>query len=67
MNLSALGMSQLPAQRAFVVQFSTESDVAQEQFSGRIEHVTSGQAAEFYSLYELLSFMRDVLLTKKDP
>ena len=47
--------------RAFVVQLHATAVVAQEQLSGRVEHVLSGQAAHFQTLDELLAFMARVL------
>ena len=52
----------LPVQRAFVVQFRTETDVERGRFAGRVEHVVSGQTTSFHSLEELLSFMASVLI-----
>lgn len=51
----------LSVHRAFVVHFRTETDVAQGQVAGRVEHVVSGQAALFSSLQELLAFVARVL------
>lgn len=51
----------LPAQRAFVVQFPPQAEIAQGLFVGRVEHVVSGQATRFHSLEELLAFMARVL------
>jgi hypothetical protein len=48
----------LPADRAFVVQLSAASDLAQRRLSGRIEHVVSGTSAHFRSLEQLLGFIR---------
>jgi len=53
--------SQLPVQRAFVVQLHATAAVAQGQLTGRVEHVLSGQAAHFDTLDELLAFMAPVL------
>jgi len=53
--------SPLPPQRAFVVQFQHEADPEQGQWSGRIEHVHSGQATHFHSLAELSTFIGHVL------
>jgi hypothetical protein len=52
---------------AFVVQFRTETEVAQRHMVGRVEHVVSGQAAHFSSLEELLAFMARVLATVRAP
>jgi len=43
--------------RAFVVQFADETDAAAAQFSGRVEHIASGEAGRFASLSELLDFI----------
>ena len=52
-----------PSERTFVVQFRAETDVERGRFVGRVEHVVSGQAAQFQSLEELLAFMARVLST----
>ena len=53
----------LPVRRAFVVQFHAATAVEPAQFSGRVEHVVSGQATQFHTLEELLTFMVQVLRT----
>lgn len=53
--------SALPAERAFVLQFRTEAEIEQGPFTGRVEHVASGQAARFDSLEDLLGFLGRVL------
>jgi hypothetical protein len=52
---------------AFVVHFRTNTDIAQRQIAGRVEHVVSGQATHFASLEELLAFMGRVLATVRAP
>jgi hypothetical protein len=51
--------SRLSVHRAFVVQFRGDGDG--RRFSGRVEHVTSGQATRFASVKELLAFLQRVL------
>lgn len=51
----------LPRQYAFVVQFHAETSLTQARYVGRVEHVTSGRAARFHALAELLAFMELVL------
>lgn len=46
---------------AFVIQFRPETDIPAGVFHGRIEHVSSGHAARFHSLAELLDFITNVL------
>lgn len=41
--------STLPSNRAFVVQFRTTAEQTQENCSGRVEHLASGQAVRFDS------------------
>ena len=53
----------LPRQRAFVVQFSADAAGDTASFSGRVEHVVSGQAIQFSSPEELLAFLADILRT----
>jgi hypothetical protein len=59
--LSAEERASLPVQRAFVVQFRDDTDVAAERLVGRVEHVVSGRATHFSSLEELLTFIGRVL------
>ena len=47
----------LPYDRAFVVQFGSEANVAAGAVVGRAEHVASGRSARFGSLEELVAFM----------
>ena len=51
----------LPTSRAFVLQFTAQADVTQGVFTGRVEHVESGQAVRFATLDELLVFLGRVL------
>jgi hypothetical protein len=51
----------LPTNRVFVVQFRLHPPGAPSGYAGRVEHLVSGQVARFYSLEELLAFMRRVL------
>ncbi|MDH3601338.1 MAG: hypothetical protein OEU26_17105 [Candidatus Tectomicrobia bacterium] len=53
--------SPLSVQRAFVVQFRLETDLAQGRCAGRVEHVASGQAMLFDTLEELTAFITCVL------
>ncbi len=52
---------ELPVNRAFVVQFSKESNFATGRLTGRIEHVTSGRATPFRSMDEMMGFVGQVL------
>jgi hypothetical protein len=51
----------LPAERAFVVQFSARADLGRERPAGRVEHVVSGACAHFRTVDELMAFMARVL------
>jgi hypothetical protein len=51
----------LPSDRAFVVQFHAEADIAKGPFKGRVEHIVSYQATHFDSLEALVTFMARVL------
>jgi hypothetical protein len=53
--------STLPVDRAFVVQFSPETSLADGAHGGRVEHVHSGRSARFESLDQLLAFVGRVL------
>ena len=51
----------LPARRAFVVQFRAGAELEQGSFTGRVEHVLSGQATKFSSVEELMAFFVRIL------
>jgi hypothetical protein len=53
----------LPARRAFVVQFSAQTQVDLGQFTGRVEHVVSGHARRFQTLEELIGCLVQMLAT----
>jgi hypothetical protein len=53
----------LPAQRAFVIQFSAQTDVVRGQFSGRVEHVVTGHARRFQTLDDLVACTVQPLVT----
>jgi hypothetical protein len=48
--------STLSVQRAFVVHFGARPGARRRRFRGRVEHLASGESAEFSSLEELLAF-----------
>ena len=50
-----------PLERAFVVQFRQSTESEPDWFSGRVEHMMSGQFANFESHRELKAFFRRVL------
>ncbi len=53
--------SALSVQRAFVVHFSAGRGPGRRRFSGRVEHLCSGESAHFSSLKGLLAFFAAVL------
>lgn len=57
----------LPVRRAFVVQFRAEADLEHGSFTGRVEHVLSGQATKFSSVEELLAFFTCIFRTSQRP
>jgi hypothetical protein len=57
----------LPPARAFVVQFHNDADIESHRFSGRAEHVMSGQAKRFQSLEDLLAFFTCMLRVVDTP
>ena len=63
MTPSAEAARPLPAQRAFVVQFSAQTNVELGRFASRIEHVVSGHARRFQSLEELVASLVQMLTT----
>lgn len=50
-----------PGEGAFVIQFRAPADVAPDRFSGRIEHVASGEVGHFQTPGELADFVKRVL------
>jgi hypothetical protein len=46
---------------AFVIQLRKGTPLTSQDIQGRVEHITSGQAANFTSLAALLAFMAQVL------
>jgi hypothetical protein len=58
--------ARLSVHRAFVVQFQADTVVEQGHLAGRVEHVVSGQAADFQSLETLLTFIAQVLREARD-
>ena len=48
--------STLSVQRAFVVHFTTGGGPGRRRFSGRVEHLPSGESTHFCSLEGLLAF-----------
>jgi hypothetical protein len=52
----------LPAERAFVVQLRADADPGRGAVSGRIEHVSSGTAALFDSVDELIAWMHGAIV-----
>jgi hypothetical protein len=59
---TAADLPALLPERAFVVEFSSDGATARDDdLSGRVEHVVSGQAARFASAGELLEFVQGVL------
>jgi hypothetical protein len=51
----------LSIHRAFVVRLYDDLDLARDRVCGRVEHVVSGEGAEFHSADELLRFMERLL------
>ena len=57
----------MPPELAFVVQFRQSTESESDWFSGRVEHVMSGQFASFESPRELTAFFRRVLNQQLSP
>ncbi|MDH3604584.1 MAG: hypothetical protein OEU26_33670 [Candidatus Tectomicrobia bacterium] len=55
----------LSVQRAFVVHFSGDTQMATGRVAGRVEHVVSGQVTRFESLESLLAFFDRVLSERR--
>lgn len=60
-----IGDSQNPSQfsvhGSFVVQFRAASDIRHGSCDGRVEHISSGQIADFSSVDDLVAFIERVL------
>ena len=56
-----------PTQRAFVVQLHAETNVAQSEVWGRVEHIVSGQMTYFQTVEELAQFIVHVLTSPTEP
>jgi len=65
-SLRGAAASALPYGKAFVVQFSSETDRTLEHATGRIEHLESGRRVSFSSAAELLACIV-VMLGDVDP
>jgi hypothetical protein len=52
---------ELPAWKAFVVQFTRDTNPPAGNFSGRVEHLSSGRRARFSSKRELLAGLEKLL------
>lgn len=57
----------LPVERAFVVQLRADADLARGVVRGRVEHLTSGNAALFESLADLVAEMDRALRASAAP
>ena len=51
----------LPVERAFVIQLRADADPGNGAMSGRIEHVSSGAAALFDSVEQLVAWMQHAI------
>jgi hypothetical protein len=54
----------LPSDHAFVVQFRAQPKGKRVQYTGRVEHLVSGQATHFYSRTELQEFIAKILTSR---
>ena len=54
-------MQTLPVWKAFVVQFTHETNPRARTFSGRVEHMSSGRRARFSSTRELVAVLAKLL------
>lgn len=48
-----------------MVQFRSNTEAEREIFTGRVEHMITGQSAHFSAAAELLAFLRRVLKEKQ--
>ena len=59
--------STLSVHRAFVVHFGTRGQTGLRRFSGRVEHLSSGESMHFSSLKGLLAFFAAALDAAAGP
>ena len=59
--------SALPYAKAFVVQFSAETDGRRGTVTGRIEHLQTGRRSRFVSTDELLAWIMAMLAGEDTP
>ena len=59
--------STLSVHRAFVVHFGTRGQTGLRRFSGRVEHLSSGESIHFSSLKGLLAFFAAALDAAAGP
>jgi hypothetical protein len=57
----------LPVWKAFVVQFSRETQAKAGPFAGRVEHMSSGRRARFGSAAQLVAVLRRMIDQLGDP
>jgi hypothetical protein len=57
---------QLSVHHTFVVQNHSDTAVERGNLAGRVEHVVTGQAADFQSLETLLAFIAQVLRAERE-
>lgn len=57
----------LPVNRAFVVQFHADADLAQGIVVGRVEHIRSGAATGFEDFEALRAFLMQLLIQQPSP
>jgi hypothetical protein len=58
--------SSIPPASTFVLRFWREWSASGSRWRGRIEHVQSGQRAEFMELQGILEFVRDLGVMAED-
>jgi hypothetical protein len=58
---AAVPAPSLPAARAFVLQFSSDTLASANRFAGRVEHIESGRCRRFATLDELMAFVTSYL------
>ena len=61
MAVASHGAQVLPVRKAFVVQFSRETNTRTRTFGGRVTHMSSGRRSHFASSRELLAVLGKLL------
>ena len=66
MNRSDRSPAALPPERAFVVQFSADANLAEGRALGRAEHVCTGRTVHFTAMDQLVAFLDELMSAQQE-